>query len=127
MYIRYAGTWEHVAAGRHCILGRRADTDDLVYAHVLPDSADLTLRDGEVEITEAEWLAGMEEIRTHNINLPFAPEPEPQPDPQAELLDALAKEWEDAAADLRAGKPDAAADALDRAAQTARGAAAGLR
>ena len=47
----------------------------------------------------------------------------PEPDPQAVLLEALAKEWEDAARDLRAGKPGVAADAMDRAAEIARAAA----
>lgn len=46
---------------------------------------------------------------------------------QAGLLEALAVEWEEAATNLRTGKPDKAAEALERAAATAKGAAEGLR
>lgn len=54
------------------------------------------------------------------------PEPTPEPvDPQSALLEALADEWNAAAANLRAGKAEEAAEALDRAAETARSAARG--
>lgn len=61
---------------------------------------------------------------------PPEPEPEPTPQPdhgQAELLDRLADEWEAAATELRANHPAQAADALSRAAETARQSAASLR
>lgn len=47
--------------------------------------------------------------------------------PQAELLDRLANEWEAAATELRSNRPEEAADALSRAAETARQSAASLR
>jgi len=118
VFIKYAGTWEAVATGRHCILGRRADTDDLTFAHVLADSADLGLRDGEEEITEAEWLAGMEEIRAYNDALPPAPEPEPTPDPFALIADKL----DDLAAEIRKDGRRDEADKMHEVAEVARAA-----
>jgi hypothetical protein len=49
----------------------------------------------------------------------------PEPDPQAVLLEALAKEWDTAAKELRASRPTVAADAMERAAGVARAAARG--
>lgn len=58
------------------------------------------------------------------------PQPEqrtPSPEErQADLFEALAQEWEDAAAGLSAGKVEEAGAALGRAAQAARDAAAAL-
>lgn len=47
--------------------------------------------------------------------------------PQATLLDKLADEWEAAAQELRSNRPEEAADALSRAAETARQSATSLR
>lgn len=57
------------------------------------------------------------------LTLPPQEQPEPEPNPQSALLETLADEWAEAATELRAGRNAKAADALERAAETARAAA----
>ena len=83
------------------------------------------LPDGAVEITREEYLQRVAEAEVYNDALPQEPEPAPTPSPLSLFFSALADEWGAAAVELRGGRAGGAADALDRAATLARGAANG--
>lgn len=90
-------------------------------------AVDLGFEPGALEVVDAEEdpRDTPEEERVGYV--PPEPEPEPEPDHQAVLLESLAAEWRDAAANLRSNKPDAAATALERAAGVAEASAERLK
>lgn len=90
MFLRYAGPWEDVAVARHMVSAHRLDSDDLTFANVLDDSRSPALRPGEVEITEQEFTAGLDEIAAYNAALPAPAPPPPLPDPNGFKLAAYA-------------------------------------
>lgn len=118
-YVKFTGNYGAFITGR--------DVDSAVHYE---DASDQTcigfvpaVREGDEEIEQAEYESLKATILAYNAAIPVPAEPTPDPDPQAVLLTNLAAEWESAATELRASRPAAAADALERAAQVARGAA----
>jgi len=124
--VRFRGLYEDFITAR--------DVDSAVH---YTDASDPTCigfvdqaRAGDEVIERAEYDSLKTAILAYNATLPEPVQPTTEPNPdarQAALLEGLAVEWEQAAADLRAGNPSAAAAAMGRAAEKAKVAAAGLR
>jgi hypothetical protein len=77
-------------------------------------------REGDTEITEAEYAAMRTEIETYNRDNPppTPPEPEPQPDPFALIADKL----DDLSAEIRKAGRGVEADKMHEVAEVARAA-----